>query len=595
MKPILILSAITTLVSFYCSGNHEQGSSFNRTAQNKTELNEKIDSLLQGYDFYNRLSGTVLIASKDNVFYLKSFGYADVIKNDINHNASVYGIGSLTKQFTATAVLKLAQEGKLRLTDKLSDYFPALGETATHISIHHLLSMSSGIFEDFSRSKTYDLENVIFPESDPISTHDLVHYFGEITSDSKPGNKFDYSNINYVFLAAIVEKVSGQQYGGYLKTHLWEPLGLDMTVFGMESADPLLLSKPYLGLPGEHKTPEYWHDSWIMGAGGVFSSAIELHKWMYDVNSYSVLDSTHTQKLFQKHTKAGGEHYGYGWKTTTRKGNEYRYHDGGTLGYVCEAGFFPDQDLYMVVLTNHTHDLMEIGRSVRLNKEIVDQLQSILFEEPFTVLPTPAENTSLAFSDRVNAGGFTFGSIQNGNIITISSTDNAPSILDIAFLQDLTEDTRRFRKAEKIAIAFGNEDFRSVLRKSGIMLRVLVSADKISQVWEEITGEKGEFKGYNFYRIPDGKIKSSYWVRLIHEKKEVGLRLTFNKFNKMAGMHIDQSFSFGGPTEVEALVINDSLIFIDGFRYGYPDTIIHKQGDRWVLKTQSAEFVMELL
>jgi hypothetical protein len=192
-------------------------------------------------------------------------------------------------------------------------------------------------------------------------------------------------------------------------------------------------------------------------------------------------------------------------------------------------------------------------------------------------------------------GGLTFHNNQNGNNIAIASADSVSSILDIAFLQDLTEDTRRFRKAEKIAIAFGNEDFRSVLRKSGIMLRLILSADKISQIWEEITGEKGEFKGYNFYRIPDGEIKSSYWVRLIHEKKEVGLRLTFNKFNKMAGMHIDQSFSFGGPTEVEGLIINDSLIFIDGFRYGYPDTFIHKQGEHWVLKTQSAEFVIECI
>jgi hypothetical protein len=71
--------------------------------------------------------------------------------------------------------------------------------------------------------------------------------------------------------------------------------------------------------------------------------------------------------------------------------------------------------------------------------------------------------------------------------------------------------------------------------------------------------------------------------------------LSFNRFNKMAGMNIDQCFSFGGPAEVDTTIINDSLIFIDGFRYGYPDASIYKQGNHWVLKTQSAEIIIETL
>ena len=497
MKSILNILAFFVLAAG-CSGSPEQANIFKSNSQDKKVLGDKLDSLLNGYDFYNRFSGTVLIASGDDIWYHKSFGYSDVEKNRMNHNASVYGIGSLTKQFTATAILKLSQEGKLSLSDKLSDYFPALGETATQISIHHLLSMSSEIYEDFARSKTYDTESIVFPDSISISTHELVHYFGEIASDSKPGSKFDFSNINYIFLAAIVEKVSGQQYGEYLRTHLWEPSGLRMTVFGIENADTLLLSKPYIGLPNEHITPEHWHDSWAKGAGGAFSSSIEMHKWMYGVNNYSILDSLHTKKLYRKHTKAGREHYGYGWQITTRKDHEYRYHEGGTLGYVCEAGFFPDLNLYMVVLTNHTHDLLEMGRSVRLNKGIISQIHNILFDEPFTVLLTPIENSSLTLKDSFIVGGYTFEVSQNDNKLNITSNDNGTSILDVPFWQGLIEDSRRFKKAEKIAIAFGEEDFRYVIRKSGIMLKVLLSAQKLEQIWEEITGEKGEFIAYNF-------------------------------------------------------------------------------------------------
>ena len=368
---------------------------------------------------------------------------------------------------------------------------------------------------------------------------------------------------------------------------------MGMTVFGIENADSLLLSKPYIGLPNEHKTPEHWHDSWARGAGGAFSSAIEMHKWMYGVNSYSVLDSAYTRKLFQKHTKAGREHYGYGWQTTTRKGHEYLYHEGGTLGYVCEAGFFPDMNLYMVVLTNHTHDLLEMGRSVRLNKEIISQIHNILFDEPFTVLLTPIENSSLTLKDSFIVGGYTFEVSQNDNKLNITSNDNGPSILDVPFWPGLIEDSRRFKKAEKIAIAYGEEDFRYVIRKSGIMLKVLLSAQKLEQIWEEITGEKGEFIAYNFYRIPGGDIKWSYWVRLIYDDKEAGVRFSFNRLNRMMGMHIDQSFSFGGPKVVEAVIINENRIFIDGFKYGYPDACILKQDNQWVLQTETAKLPIQ--
>jgi CubicO group peptidase (beta-lactamase class C family) len=593
MKVITILFLATLLLSNCSKSNPANGILAKEPSAGIKAIEGSIDSLMQGYSFYGRFSGTILIAKDDRILYQNSFGYANKEDGIENSNSSVYGIGSVTKQFTATAVLKLAQEGKLELTDKLSDYFPTLGETASHITIHHLLSMNSGIYEDFSRSKTYDIESVIFPKAHPISTNALVHYFGKLSSDCKPGKKYDYSNINYILLAAIIEKISGQKYGDYLTENFWKKLGMNSTAFGSENVKENLLSKPYLGLPNQHEAPDYWHDSWVLGAGGIFSSAEEIYRWMYNINNYNVIDSLHTQKLFKKHAKDGNEHYAYGWQIGERKGSEYRYHGGGTLGYVCEAGFFPEHNIYMVVLTNHTHNLMEIGRSVRLNKGIVSEIQNILFGEPFSSLPIPKWNGTISFSGNFEVNGYDYEVIQNGKRLQITANQNSPSILDVPFWQDLTEDTKRFKKAERIAIAFGEEDFRYVRRKAGLMLRVLVSTKKLGQIWDEITGEKGKFLGYNFYRIPGVNIKSSYWVRLVHEKKEIGLRLTLNKRGKMRGMHIDQSFSFGGPVEVESIVIDDKSIFIDGFKYGYPDAYIIQKEGNWILKTETAELLIE--
>jgi CubicO group peptidase (beta-lactamase class C family) len=552
-----------------------------------------IDSLLTGLAHYGRFSGTVLIAHKDSIWFENSFGYANFETKQTNSNKSVYGIGSVTKQFTATAILKLVQEGKINLTDKLSSFFPALGETAESITLHHLLSMTSGIFEDFSRSKTYDISKVVFPEANPISTNDLVHYFGKLTSDSKPGKNFDYSNMNYILLAAIVEKVGGQDYGKHLKETFWQQLGMESTYFGIDQINEEILSKPHIGLPIKHEAPEKWHDSWVKGAGGAFSSAQDLYKWMYNINNSNILDSTHTNKLFQKYIHDGREHYGYGWQIGSRKGNKYLHHGGGTLGYVCEVGFFPELDLYVVVLTNHTHNLLDIDKSVQVVNEINREINNILFGDPYKKLPIPQSGININLNKNYKVGGFEYAITQNEKGFEIVAIDDSPSILDIAFLQDLTHDDKRFKKVQKLAEAFGNEDFKYVRKNAELMLKVLVSSKKLAQIWTEITGDKGNFLGYNFYQVPNEKYKSSYKVRLVHKNKEVGLLLTFSKRGKMIGMHIDKSFSYGGPKTVAAIGINEKLLFIDGFKYGYPDATIEKREKGWVLKTVTEEFLIE--
>jgi CubicO group peptidase (beta-lactamase class C family) len=588
-----IVSFIAIFLFYSCSGSNPSGISAATPSQEVENIRVHMDSLMKAYDYHGRFSGTVLIAHKDSIWYENSFGFSNYETKAPNTNNSVYGIGSVTKQFTATAILKLVQEGKINLSDKLSSFFPELGETGDEITIHHLLSMNSGIYEDFSRSKTYNIDNVVFPEAQPISTHDLVHYFGELTSDAKPGKKFDYSNMNYILLAAIIEQVSGQNYGTHLKETFWQQLGMESTAFGIDKIDADKLSKPYTGLPIQFETPEFWHDSWLLGAGGAFSSAKDLYHWMYHVKNMNVLDSTYTHQLFQNHMRDDRGYYGYGWQIRSRKGHKYHHHGGGTLGYVCQAGFYPELDLYVVVLTNHTHNLSEIGKSVQVVNEINRQIDNILFGEPFKKLPVPQCNIAINLNNTYNVAGFEFAIKQHEKTIEIVAAEDAPSLLDIAFLQDLHDDDKSFRKIQKLAEAFGNEDFKYVRKKAELMLKVLVSTDKLADIWTDITGDKGEFIGYNFYQIPNEKYKSSYKVRLVHENKEVGLLLTFNKRGKMQGMHIDKNFSFNGPKSIEAIGINNSLLFIDGFRYGYPDAQIELIDGQWVVQTIAGDFILE--
>lgn len=562
-------------------------------ASDSARIKEQIDSLMQGYDYYNRFSGTVWVAHKDQVMYAKSFGYADAGNGELNENTSVYGIGSLSKQFTAAAILMLVEEQKISLNDNLSAFFPDLGDAVQKIKVHHLLSMSSGIHQDFARSKTYDVSQIIFPEETPIEIKELVYYFDELSLDFNPGNKFDYSNINYILLAAIIEQVSGKTYDQYLHETFWLPLQLNSTSFGLFNADTNRVSNPYLGLPNTHDAPLLWHDSWTVGAGGVYSSAPDLHQWMLALKNEKLLRKDLNAKLFEKHTKAGKDYYGYGWEIISRNGSTYITHPGGTPGYVSEAGFYPEQDLYVIVLSNHTHELWELGRSVRNISGLTDQIHNILFQKPWESLPIPTKEKAVMESGIYNIGGFSYKIEQQGEDFFIHSQEGSPSLLDLYFHQDLHEDIRRFKKAERLAQAFGEGDFKTVRRKSVLIMRILLSNKKLTQIWDEITGERGEFVSYNFYRIPDGEVKNSYTARLVYEKKEVGLRFNLKKRGRMRGMHIDQQFSFNGPETVQLTPIDSSLIFIDGFRYDYPDFKMTKTDDQWMFHTLVGDFLLK--
>jgi CubicO group peptidase (beta-lactamase class C family) len=555
---------------------------------NSASIAEQIDSLMKGYDFYKRFSGTVLVARKDQILYAKSFGYADAERGILNENTSVYGIGSLTKQFTAAAILKLVEEGKLSLSDNLSGFFPGLGDATERITIHHLLSMSSGIHQDFSRSNTYDVSEIIFPEETPKEIEELVYFFDELSLDFRPGNKFDYSNMNYILLAAIIEQVSGKTYDQYLYETFWLPMQMHSTSFGLFNADSSRVSNPYLGLPNTHDVPPLWHDSWTVGAGGAYSSAPDLHQWFLAIHNDRAIREDLNAKLYEKHTKAGRDHYGYGWEITTRNGSTYITHPGGTLGYVSEAGFYPEHELYVIVLSNHTHDLWELGRSVRNISGLSDQIHNILFQKPFELLPTPTKEPAVLESGLYTIGGFTYQIEQQDDKILVYAREGSPSILDLYYHQELHEDTRRFKKAQRLAMAFGEGDYKKILRSSVPLMRVILSEKRLRETWDEITGDRGDFVGYNFYRLQDEA--SAYRVRLVYEKTEVGVRLNLKKRGRMRGMHIDQQFSFNGPQIVELTPIDSGLIFIDGFRYNYPDFRIERMEGQWMFRALVGEF-----
>ncbi len=553
----------------------------------------ELRSLLHALAFYGRFSGTVLVARGDTVVYEESFGFSSWEQKKHNTNASVYHLGSIAKGFTAAGIMRLIEGGELRLDQPLSQFFPRLGPAARAITLHHLLTMSSGIRQDLARTKNYDRNELVLPQATPIAAEDLVHRWGELKLFFRPGRRFDYSNLNYALLAAIIEQVSGVDLHTYLQRSLFTPLDLPSLAFGRENADSERVATGYVGLPQRHVVPEPWHDSWLLGAGGVYASARDLYRWMRALNEGLVFGPTATETLLRPHQRDGRRHYAYGWFVEERTGGTYRYHEGGTVGYIGEAGFFAEENVYLVLLSNHTHELERIAQTVVHMQGIARQIHAILAGRPHHAPPVPAPGAQASLAGPFAIGGARYRALPGGGAVQIVAEDPSPSLMDVPFRQDLVEESRRFRRARAVARALAKDRFGLVLWRSELALAIAIAARLVAKAWQALTGDKGAPVSLNCYRLPSPERPRTYGFRLVHANREIGVLLTFNRWGRVRGIHLDPSFSFQGPREVLARAIADDHLFIDGFALGYPDLHIRRDRGRWVFKAGLAELPLD--
>ncbi len=291
----------------------------------------------------------VLVAKDGNVLYRRGFGYADV-KNKIPATPDTkFRIGSVTKQFTAAAILKLQENNLLSVNDKLSKFIPDFPR-GNEVSIHQLLTHISGIHSYTSH------EDFINKVTAPISPDTLVNAIKKDSFDFKPGDRWMYNNSAYFILGYIISKVSGMPYADYLKKTFFEPLHMNNT--GVH----------YAGIKLEHeakgitkKDNQYvegtnWDMSWAGGAGALYSTVDDLLKWnqaLYGgkVLSKQSLDAALTPVVLNNGEKAI-PNYGYGLGILKYRGENVVGHSGGLNGFLTQLQYFPDEKLTVVMFVN---------------------------------------------------------------------------------------------------------------------------------------------------------------------------------------------------------------------------------------------------
>ncbi|MFV5684552.1 serine hydrolase [Flavobacterium sp. GB2R13] len=308
----------------------------------------------------NNFSGTVLVTKNGSVLLKKAYGLADYEWNIKNTVDTKFQLASVTKQFTATAILLLVEKGKLSLNDHLSKFFPDYPK-ADSVTIHMLLSHTSGLALGFKEIA--------------ISTINVDSAYSEIKKmpyEFLPGTKTAYSNIGYYLLAKIIEKVSGEKYAVFLRKNIFEKVGMKNT--GVSNNDSIISKKAKTYCRTEKGFIHNPYINWEVNIGhdGVYSTVEDLALWDNALYGTTIL-STEMKKLM--FTPYSSENWGYGFIINPfyNHGHQLIAHDGGFFGTMTSFNRFTDDKIFVTVLSNNESFSHIIGyglSAIALQKEV---------------------------------------------------------------------------------------------------------------------------------------------------------------------------------------------------------------------------------
>ncbi len=336
MKPFSLLHAVCVLLSVLPFSRAEL--SFEEGA--KRHLSEVTQGDSPGV--------AVLVARDGKIAFQGGFGFADIAKKTPVTVETKFRIGSIFKQFTAAAILKLAEDKKLSVADPLSKFFPDFPR-AEKITLHQLLTHTSGI-----HSYT-DKPDFLSHVSESIEPGKLIESFKNDAPDFAPGAGFHYNNSAYFLLGEIVAKVSGKAFGDYLRDTFFTPLEMKSTGIFVNSAPPTAMALGYSFADGKSTPALDWDMSWAGGAGALYSTVGDLFRWNEALFGGRVLNA----ESFKAATTpvalpAGvdGMKYGYGLVMYEVKRLRAIGHGGGLNGWSSDLVRLPDQNCTVVVLAN---------------------------------------------------------------------------------------------------------------------------------------------------------------------------------------------------------------------------------------------------
>lgn len=304
---------------------------------------------------------SVAIVREGKVVLARGYGQTAFQNGAAVTTSHLFAAGSITKQFTAAAILLLAEEGKLSLDDKVSKYYPRLTQADT-ITLHDLMSHTSG-YPDY-----YPLDFVDRRMMRPIDLDALLARYAGGELDFKPGTRWSYSNTGYVLLGRIVEKVSGQSFGEFLQSRIFKPLGMEQSIFEPKGEARKMVAQGHTAFAlGDPESAILEADGWIHAAGGLLISPLDLAKWDLALMDGKLLRPQSYKTMITPHRLADGRatNYGGGVQINQREGDTLIAHNGAVSGYLAYNTMLPRTRSALILMVSCDHlDAGSLNRSL---------------------------------------------------------------------------------------------------------------------------------------------------------------------------------------------------------------------------------------
>lgn len=455
-------------------------------------------------------SGAVLVAQDGKVALEKGYGLANREKHVPYAADTVSTIGSITKMFTAAAILKLEVQGRLHVEDPIAKYLPDVPPDKAAITIHQLLTHTGGLRADYGGR-----------DSDPISRDELVKLVLTTPLVSAPGARFEYSNEGYSLLGAIVERVSEQRYEQYLRENILKPAGMLDTGYVLPSWNADRLAHGYMEGRDWGTMPEKgWREDgpgWYLKAnGGLHSTVGDLYKWHLALDRSAVLSATAREKYTKPYVAEGPRarsFYAYGWAVfTTPRQTKLVAHNGGNGVFAADFRRYIDEKTVLIAMSN-----AEVTAT-----DVTQVLDAVIFGQPFVMPPSvttlpPEALARLAGTYRFPSGATIDVSV-DGDALLIASDD--PESFRVLNFLDLPRSvpSEAESRTRSIVEAGAIGDFETVRKAMGGDRPIERIRQNQGAVWTRWRERIGEFQRVEIMGSGRSGPGDSVFVRVVGER-----------------------------------------------------------------------------
>jgi CubicO group peptidase (beta-lactamase class C family) len=322
-------------------------------------LTTQVDAIFAPWNSENAPGAAVLVIKNGRKVFERGYGVSDLPSHRHIDAHTNFRLASLTKQFTATAIMLLVHDGKLRYEDRLTDLFPDFPEYGRAITIRNLLNHTSGLldYEDIMAQQYGNTPPEQIPQIKDAGVLQLLKQQNH--TKFTPGTKWDYSNSGYAVLAMVVEKRSGKPFGQFLHDRIFVPLQMNQTI-AYEKGKNEVANRAY----GYTKEADKWRDtdqsptSAVLGDGGIYTSLEDMAKWDEALRHHTLLTTEEMQPSITPVNvpavapDGSPTGYGFGWFLDFYKGHARMWHYGETVGFRTAIQHFRDTELTVIVLCN---------------------------------------------------------------------------------------------------------------------------------------------------------------------------------------------------------------------------------------------------